>query len=147
MALKDDLTNDMKSALKAREKQLLGTIRLLLSDLRNEEIKMSRGLNEQEEISFLSTQAKRRRESIEAFDKGKRPDLAEKEQAELVVIMSYLPEQLTTEEVREILSDIIATVGATSKMDLGRVMGAAMARIKGRFSGKDVRSMAEELLS
>ena len=147
VALKDDLTNDLKTALKAREKQRLGTVRLLLSDLRNEEIKKSRPLNEQEEIAFLSTQAKRRRESIEAFEKGNRPDLAEKEQTELVVIMSYLPEQLTTDEVRAILSDIIVTVGATSKNDLGRVMGAAMPRIKGRFSGKEVRVLAEELLS
>lgn len=147
MALKDDLTNDLKTALKAREKLRLGTVRMLLSDLRNEEIKKNSSLTEQEEISFLSTQAKRRRESIDAFEKGDRPDLAEKEQAELVVIMSYLPEQLTADEVKEILRDIINTVKATSKKDLGRVMGAAMPRIKGRFSGKEVRVFAEELLS
>src|SRR5699024_2147559 len=102
-------------------------------------------LSEDEEIAFLTTQAKRRREAIEAFEDA-RPELAQKEQDELDLITAYLPKQLSAEEATEHLRTIIEQVGATSKKDLGKVMGRAMKELKGRFPGGEVRNLVAQLL-
>lgn len=144
--LKDRLMADMKEAMRAREQVRLDTIRMLISALKNEEIALKRGLEEQEEIALLSTQAKRRRESITAFEEGGREEMAAQERAELAVIEMYLPQQLSEEEVREMVAAVIGEVGASGPSDMGRVMGAVMPRLKGRFPGADVRPIVQSLL-
>ena len=136
----------MKAAMKAREKARLSTIRMLSAALKNEEIAKKRPLDEHEELAFLARQAKQRRESIAAFDEGGRAELAEKERAELVVVQAYLPAQLSEGEVRDIVSQAIANLGATSKRDMGKVMGAVMPKTKGRYDGKAVKDIVMGLL-
>lgn len=146
MSLLTKLTEDMKVAMRAQEKERLTTIRGLLAEVKRIELDTKKSMTEDEEVSFLTTQAKRRREAIDAFAET-RAELADKERAELSIIEEYLPKQLTREEASEIVQAIITKVGATTKKDIGRVMGQAMGQLKGRFPGNEVKSLAESLLA
>jgi uncharacterized protein YqeY len=146
MSLVERLTADMKAAMKAREAERLTTVRMLLAELKNLRIELRRDLTEDDEIQFLSTEAKKRRESIDAYVAAGSEERATIERDELVVIEAYLPEQLTPDEVRQILVRLIESTGASSKRDLGRVMGSAMKELRGRFPGKDVKPLLESLL-
>lgn len=146
MGLKEKLTADMKAAMKAREAARLATIRLLLSDWKKQLIDSKTELSEQDELQFLATQAKRRRESIQAFEEGGRDEMAEQERVELAVIEDYLPKQLTADEVRELIAKAVADTGAESMKDMGKVMGKLMPQLKGRFPGKDVQPLVKEAL-
>jgi len=146
MSIIEQLTQDMKTAMKAREKEKLITIRGLMAALKNQVINKKRDLNEQEEIEILAREAKRRNESIEAYEKGGRDDLVAKEKAELEVISTYLPEQLSPAEVTEMLKQVVDEVGATSMRDMGKVMGKIMPQLKGRFPGKEVRPLLQAIL-
>lgn len=145
MSLLAKLTDEMKIAMKARDTERLTTIRGLMAEIKKMAIDTGKEMTADDEISFLTTQAKRRREAIDAFAET-RPELADKERAELAVIESYLPTQLTPEEAADVVRAVVERVGATSKKDLGKVMGPAMAELKGRFPGKDVKSLVESLL-
>jgi uncharacterized protein YqeY len=138
MALLEVLTNDMKEAMKARAAERLNTIRLLISDLKTERINKMRDLTPEDELDFLSRQAKRRRESIESFDANDRAELADIERAELLVIETY--------EAREVITATIAELGVTSKKEVNKLMAPLMAKLKGRFPGKDVKPLVESLL-
>ena len=104
-------------------------------------------LDEAEEIRMLSTAAKRRKESIEQFRKGNREDLAKAEEAELEIIMSYLPKQLDIDEISSEIKRIAVEIGANSKVDFGKLMGAAMKELKGKADGKIIKEIVEKLLS
>lgn len=145
MSLLAKLTDEMKIAMKARDTERLTTLRGLMAEIKKMAIDTGKEMTADDEISFLTTQAKRRREAIDAFAET-RPELADKERAELAVIESYLPTQLTPEEAADVVRAVVERVGATSKKDLGKVMGPAMAELKGRFPGKDVKSLVESLL-
>lgn len=129
------LKSDMKDAMRARESDRLNTIRMLLAALKNKQIDAQRDLDEDDIVTVLATEAKKRREAAESFRNGDRLELAEKEEAELVVIESYLPQQLAEDEVNAIIDELIASSGAESKRDMGKVMGPLMGRIKGQFDG------------
>ena len=146
MSLLDQLQNDMKEAMKAREADRLGTVRLLIADLKTERINKMRDLTGEDEIDFLSRQAKRRRESIESFDGGGRTEMANKERAELAVIETYLPKQLSPDEVLAMAREAIAQAGATSRKDASKVMPLLMPQLKGKFPGKDVKPLLDSLL-
>jgi uncharacterized protein len=103
-------------------------------------------LTEEEEMALLSQQAKQRRDSIDQFQKANRVDLADKEAQELAIIESYLPAQLSAEEVEAIIRDIIQEVGATSPKEMGKVMGPVMQRLKGQADGKMVQTLVQKLL-
>ena len=135
----------MKEAMKAREADRLSVIRMLLADIKKLAIDTQKQPTEEEEISFLSTQAKRR-DSIEAFTAGAREDLAATERAELAVIETYLPAQVSVEEVTAMAKEVIAEVGATTAKDVGKVMGKLSPKLKGRFPGKDIKPIVESLL-
>jgi len=146
VSLTEELTTDLKDAMKARDKLKVSTIRMLMADLKNDSIAKKGELTEAEELTVLARQAKRRQESIEAFRGAGRDELADKEAAELRIIELYLPKQLGADEVEEMAREVIAAVGATSKKDMGQVMGQLMPRLKGRFPGKEVRPIVERLL-
>jgi uncharacterized protein YqeY len=146
VSLQEKLTADMKEAMKAREADRLSVIRMLLADIKKLAIDTQKQPTEEEEISFLSTQAKRRRDSIEAFTAGAREDLAATERAELAVIETYLPAQVSAEEVMAMAKEVIAEVGATTAKDVGKVMGKLSPKLKGRFPGKDIKPIVESLL-
>jgi uncharacterized protein YqeY len=146
MDLKERLTGDCRQAMKDGDKLKVSTIRLVLSEIKNAEIAKRTELDEDELLSVVSREARKRRESIEEFGKGGRQDLVDKEERELEMIESYMPEQLSEDEVRRTVEQTIADVGATSASDLGKVMGALMPRLKGKADGKKVNQMVRELL-
>ena len=132
MSLKDTLTTDMKAAMKAGDKDRLKVIRLLLADIKRVEVDSRKELDEAGLLSVVEKAVKQRRDSIEQFEKGGRDDLAATEKAELEVISTYLPEQLSDSELDALIDETIAATGAESIRDMGKVMGA----IKSKAAGK-----------
>lgn len=147
MALLDTLTQDMKSAMKARESDRLTTLRMLIAGVKNARIAKGSDLTDDEELAFLATEAKRRRESLQSYTDAGREDLAEVEQKDLAVIEHYLPKQLTEDEVRAIIAEIMAETGASSKADMGKVMGKLMPQLRGRFDGGAAKGLVVSALS
>ena len=132
MSLKETLTNDMKSALKAGDKDRLKVVRLLLADIKRVEVDSRKELDDAAILSVIEKAVKQRRDSIEQFTKGDRADLAAIEQAELDVIQAYLPEQLSDEELDALIDAKIAATGAEGIRDMGKVMGAIKSEAAGR---------------
>lgn len=147
MRVLDQLNQDMKDAMKAKDRESLTTIRMIKASIQNEEIDKGRELTADEEIAILSREKKQRLESLDEFKKADRSDLVEKLEAELKVVNKYLPEQLSDEEVRAIVSETIAEVGAESMKDMGTVMSAVMPKVQGRADGSQVNSLVREMLS
>ncbi len=146
MSLKDQLTSDMKEAMKAKQTERLSTIRQLRSAIKNKEIDLKQELDDDAVISVIGTLVKQRREAAQMYRDNDRLELAEKEEAELVVLQDYLPAQLGEAELREIVTAVIAEVGATSAKDMGKVMPQVMARTKGAADGKLVNQLVREQL-
>ncbi len=147
MSLKERLKEDMKAALKAKDKEKLSVIRMLQALIKNAEIDKRGELTDEEIISLLQKYAKQRRESIEMYEKGGRQDLVEKEKRELEIVEGYLPKQMSEEEIRELVAEVIKEVGASSPKDLGKVMQAVMPKVKGRADGSLVNRVVRELLA
>jgi hypothetical protein len=146
MSVKAKLTEDMKTAMKAKDTAGLSTIRMLISSIKNKEIDQRRELTEDEVASVISTAVKQRRDSIEQFKAGGRQDLVDKEEAEVAVLLSYLPQQLTEDEIRDIVKSAIAETSSTSAKDMGKVMKAIMPKTKGKADGALVNKAVKELL-
>jgi hypothetical protein len=147
MSLIETLSADMKTAMKAKDKQTLGVVRMLKSALSNEQIKLGADLTEEQEVAVLSREMKQRVEELEGNQAAGRDELAEEVQGQMDVLKRYLPEQLSDEEVEAIVVETIAQVGATSKADLGKVMGALMPKVKGKADGKLVNRLVMEKLA
>jgi len=147
MSLQERLTVDMKAAMKSGEKLKLSTIRLLRAQFKDAEIAKGGELTPDEEIKVLTSAAKKRKDSIEAYEKAGRTDLMQKEQQELEFLKEYLPEQLSDEEIEKIVTDIIENTGAMSMKDMGRVMSEAMQELKGRADGRIVQELVKKKLS
>ncbi len=147
MGLKGEIEDAAKAAMKSRDRLSLSALRLLLSALHNEEIKGRKELTRDEILKTISSLCKQRLEAIEYFKKGGRADLVEKEEAEVRVLHRFLPEPLTEEEVRAVISSSIEEVGAKGVQDLGRVMKQVMPKVTGRTDGKRVTELAKEILS
>lgn len=147
MTLKDQLNQDMKTAMKAKEADRLSTIRQLRSAIKNKEIEQRSELDDDGVISVIGTLVKQRREAAQMYSDNGRPELAAKEEAELVVLQQYLPAQLSEAEISTLVAQIIAEVGATSIKDLGKVMPQVMAKTKGLADGKVVNQIVREQLS
>lgn len=146
MSLAQQLSQDVRTAMKARDKTRLSVVRMLLAELQKAEIRKRDSLSAEEELSAVTRMAKQRRESIVAFEDAGRTELAEQEKAELKILQTYLPKQLSKEEVIEMVKKIIGEVGASSKSDMGKVMGKLMPQLKGKFPGKEVRPIVDALL-
>jgi uncharacterized protein YqeY len=137
----------MIEALKAGEKEKLTVLRGLKSDLKYRQISAGKELTDQQVLEVLGSAAKKRRESAEQFAAGGRQDLVDKEQAELAIIESYLPEQLSEAEIKDAIKAAIEETGADSPQKIGLVMKAVMPKVKGRADGKTVQKLAAELLA
>nr|WP_314807529.1 GatB/YqeY domain-containing protein [uncultured Selenomonas sp.] len=146
MSLMEKLTADMKEAMKHGEKERLSVIRLVRGAVRQAEIDGKKTLSDDEIIGVITKEVKMRRDSIEEFERGNRADLVEKTQAEIAILMPYLPEQLSADEVRRIVEAAVSEVGATTAKDMGKVMGVLMSRVKGRADGKLVNEIVRSLL-
>ena len=140
------IQEDLKGAVKARDRAKVSTLRMLLSALKNAELEEREELTEETELAVLSTYARRVKESIAEFEKGDRDDLVTKEKAELEVVMQYLPEQLNDEEIEVEVKKVIEEMEAAGPKDMGRVMGEMMKRFKGRVDGKSVNRIVSGLL-
>lgn len=147
MTLENRLKDDIKTALKTGQKEKLNTLRTVFSQVKDEWIKKRQELTDQDVIAVLTRAVKSRKDSIEMYKKGKREDLVEKETAELELILSYLPEQLSEEEIKQEIKMIIDSAGVTDLKDIGKIMGPAMAKLKGKADGKVVQLIARSLLS
>jgi len=140
------IQEDLKESVKARDRTRVGTLRMLLSALKNAELDEREELTEEKELAVLSSYARRVKESIVEFEKGERDDLVQKEKAELEIVMRYLPEQLSDSDIEAEVRKVIEEVGADGPKDIGRVMGEMMKRFKGRVDGKSVNRIVSGLL-
>ncbi len=148
MTLSDKINQHLKDAMKSRDKVRLQTVRSIRAlILEFEKSGSGKEMNSEEEIKLLSTAAKKRKESIEQFTNAGRKDLAVKEEEELKIIMSYLPEQLTEKEIEIKVTDVAKNIGATTKKDFAKLMGEMMKQLKGKAEGKVVREIVEKVLS
>ena len=146
MPLKTQLNDELKDAMRSGDTTRRTTIRYLLSIIQNEEIAKRSELDDEGILAVLSRQAQQRRDSIEAFEKADRQDLVDKEKAELDYILPYLPQQLSADEIKELVVRAISDVGASRPGDMGKVMSQVMPGVKGRAEGKQVSSIVAGLL-
>lgn len=149
MGLKETLQNDRTESMRSGDKVALGTIRMVLTAITNEEVagKEARTLSEDEIITVLSREAKKRREAAEEFAKAGREDKAAEERAEGEVIAKYLPAQLSEDEIKKMISAAIASTGAAGPADMGKVMGAIKPQIAGKADGSIVSSLVKAALT
>jgi len=147
VSLIEDMEQDLKEAMLEHDAERRDALRLLLASLRSAEKELQRPLSEDEELQVLQRERKRRVEAAEAFREGGRDEQAEKEERELAVLQEYMPEQLSEEELEEIIDDVIAEVGATSLRQLGRVMADVMPQVAGRADGSTVSQLVREKLA
>ncbi|MDD5433926.1 MAG: GatB/YqeY domain-containing protein [Nitrospira sp.] len=146
MSLLDRLSTELRDSLKARNQLKVEVIRLLKSSIKNKEIEKMAPLTDEEIIGVITSAVKQRRDSIEQFKKGGREDLAQKEASELEVLHTFLPQQLSDEEVIAEIKSVITETGASSPKDMGKVMKALIPRIRGRADGTKVSSLVKEII-
>ena len=149
MTLRDRLTEDMKQAMKDKEagKLKLSVIRMVRSAAKNIEIDRHKELDDNELLEVVAKEVKMRKDSLEEFRKANRPDLLAALEQEIAILMEYLPEQMTEEEVRRLVTQAVTDAQASSPKDMGKVMALLMPKVKGRADGKLVNSLVKELLS
>ena len=147
MSLKQRITDDMTSAMKAKDAARTSTLRMVKAAVQNREIERGAPLTDEELTKLLQSLVKQRRDSVEQYEKGNRPDLAAKERAEIVVIEEYLPRAATREEIEQAVAEAVAETGATSMKEMGAVMRAAQGRLAGRNAdGRVVSEIVKEKL-
>lgn len=147
MTLLTKLNDDMKAAMKGKDKESLQVIRMLKASLQNEKINLGRDLTDEEELAIISREMKQRRDSLAEFEKVGRDDLAEKTKSEIAIVERYLPAQLTEDEIRQVVSQAIEQTGASSPKEFGKVMGVVMPKVKGKADGNQVNAIVKELLN
>ncbi len=149
MSIKERLNEDMKQAMKDKEagKLRLSVIRMVRASIKNVEIDRKKELGDEEVLDVLAKEVKMRRDSLEEFRKGNRPDLVAGLEQEIDILMGYLPQQLSDEEVRALVAEAVAQTGAAGPKDMGKVMSALMPKIKGRADGKTVNAMVKDALN
>lgn len=147
MSLETTLTADMKAAMKSGDKVRLSIIRQLRSKIKDAQIEKGEALTDEDVMVILKRAAKQGKDSIQQFRDGGREDRADEELAELKIIESYLPEQLGKDEIVKVVAEVVEQTGATSMQDMGKVMGTAMAKLKGQADGKLVQQVVRETLT
>ncbi|MCL6588944.1 MAG: GatB/YqeY domain-containing protein [Firmicutes bacterium] len=146
MTLKEQLQEDMKAAMKAKDQLKLSVIRLAKAAIMNQEIARGHEFQDQEVIEVLAKELKQRNDSIPEYEKAGRSDIVEKLKQEIKILEGYLPARLSEAEVRQLVEETIAEVGAISKKDMGKVMAALMPKTKGRADGKLVNQIVNSIL-
>lgn len=148
MSIKEQLTNDMKQAMKDKEagKLRLSVIRMVRASIKNAEIERKKELSDAEVLDVIAKEVKMRRDALEEYKKADRPDLIENLEKEIAILMQYLPEQLSETEIRGLVAAAVAQTQAASIKDIGKVMAVLMPQIKGRADGKIVNAIVREML-
>ena len=147
MSLLTTMNEDIKTAMKAKDKTTLSVLRMIKSSLQNEQIKKGTELSEEDELAVLSREMKQRRDSLTEFKKANRQDLVDSLENEIAIVADYMPKQLTEEELQSVVQEVIASVNATSAKDFGKVMGAIMPKVKGKADGNDINRIVKQQLS
>jgi uncharacterized protein YqeY len=147
MALVEKIKTDLEQSLRKNDKLRVSVLRLVLSSLHNAEIAQQKTLDDDGILVVIDKEAKMRRESIEAFEKGNRPDLVDKEKTELAILMEYLPEQMSRDQIVAAAQKVISELGASSPKDKGKVMSQLMPVLRGKAQGQEVSEVVNELLS
>ena len=147
MDIRERVSSEMIKAAKDKDKARLSALRMIKSTLHNREIDLKNQFGEKEILQVLSSMVKQRKDSVEQFTQGGRPELAEKEEKEIAVIQEFMPEQLSEEEIQEQIEHAIAEAGATSIRDMGKVMKLLMPRLTGKADGKAVGEAVSARLS
>ncbi|AVQ99411.1 transamidase GatB domain protein [Oceanobacillus picturae] len=147
MGLLEQLNQDMKQAMKQKDKEKLSVIRMVKSSLQNESIKLGKdSISEDEELTILSRELKQRKDSLQEFKSAGREDLVKKLEVEINILQEYMPKQLTEEELEVIVQSTIREVNATSKKDMGKVMSAVMPKVKGKADGSRINKLVQQHL-
>jgi len=146
MNLKEKIQNDFERAFKGKEEIKISVLKLLRSEIHNTEIARRKELNDEEIIDVVSREIKKRKDAIELYERGGRPELAEKEGAEMKILTTYLPEQISEEQVLDLVKKAIEQVGATNIREMGKVMAVLMPQIKGRADNSLVSNIVKEML-
>lgn len=144
MPILEQINFDFTQALKEKKQDALSTLRLLLAALKNERIKKMAELTDDDVIKIIKTEIKKRKEAIEEYERGQRQELADKEKRELIILTPYLPQQMGESQIREVVQKILLT--AADKENVGKIMGAVMAELKGQADGALVKKVVSELL-
>jgi uncharacterized protein YqeY len=147
MALGQKLMDDLKTAMKSGDKLRLSVIRMVRAKIKNAEIEKRDALDDSEVLKVIARDVKQHKESISAFKDANRAELAEKEEAELAILMEYMPQQMSRDEVVAIVKRVIEEAGAKGPQDKGKVMGKIMAQVSGKADGKEVNQVVTELLA
>jgi len=147
MSLKDQITEDMKTAMRAKDSERLGTIRLLTAAMKQKEVDERIELDDVAVIGIVDKMLKQRKDSIEAFEKAGRQDLADKEKAEVAVLQVYLPARLSADEIASEVKAIVAELGAKGPGDMGKVMGAVKAKLAGKADMGQVSAAVKAALA
>ncbi len=147
MSLKDRLTEDLKQAMRQRDERCKSTIRLVRAAITNAEIERGEELGDDEVLAIIARQAKQRRESVTEFAKAGRQDLVDQEEEELQILLSYLPAQMSRDEIEVAARQVIAEMGATSRAQMGEVMRRLMSHLKGKADGSLVNQVVREILT
>ena len=143
MSLKDTLNNDIKTAMKAKDKETLAVLRMIKTAVQAAEIDKKEELNAEEELTILAREAKQRRESLAEFVKAGRDELVAKTEAEIEIVERYLPKQLSVEEVKEVIATVAEKIGATTQKEFGKLMGAVMQELKGKADGNVIKEQVK----
>ncbi|WP_422660323.1 GatB/YqeY domain-containing protein [Paenibacillus sp. EC2-1] len=146
MNLSERLNEDMKQAMKSKDKFKLSNIRMVRSTIKNLEIDLKRSLDDSEVLDIIGREIKQRKDALQDFEKAGREDLAADAKAEIEFLSAYLPEQLSEEEIKVIVKQTIQETGASSKAEMGKVMSALMPKVKGRADGKLVNQVVQQFL-
>ena len=147
MSLKEQISNDMKAAMRAKEAERLGAIRLLMAAMKQKEVDERIELDDTGIVAIVDKLIKQRKDSIEAYEKAERADLADKEKAEMTVLQAYLPARLSAEEVAAAIKAIVISLGASGPGDMGKVMGAAKAQLAGKADMGQVSAAVKAALA
>jgi len=147
MSLKEQISNDMKAAMRAKEAGKLATIRLLLAEIKRKEVDEQIEVNDQQTIAIVEKMIKQRKDSITQFEAGNRPDLAEIEKAELEVLVAYMPAGMSDEEIAAEVAAAVAASGAAGPQDMGKVMGIVKPKLAGRADMTVVSNLVKKALS
>ena len=143
MSLKETLNNDIKTAMKAKDKETLAVLRMIKTAVQAAEIDKKEELNAEEELTILAREAKQRRESLAEFVKAGRDELVAKTEAEIEIVERYLPKQLSVEEVKEVIATVAEKIGATTQKEFGKLMGAVMQELKGKADGNVIKEQVK----
>lgn len=147
MTISEQISQDLKAAMKAKDKETLKVVRMLKAALQKEQLEQTEPLTQEQELTIIAREMKQRKDSLVEFEKAQRDDLVQPLLAEIKIVERYLPKQLSNEEVKQVVQSIIEELSSTGKVEFGQVMPRAMAQLKGKADGKVVNQIVREVLS